>query len=71
MCCGSAGVYNVERPEAAAELGERKARNLLASGAEAIVSGNIGCMTQIASRLRALGQPRPVLHTMQMLDRAA
>ena len=70
ICCGSAGIYNVERPEVAAELGERKARNLLATGAEMIASGNIGCLTQLGNHLAALGHPIPALHTVQVLDRA-
>ncbi len=70
LCCGSAGTYNLEHPEMARELGLRKARNLLATGAELIISGNIGCMTQLSAQLKNLGQPLPVLHTIQLLDRA-
>ena len=47
ICCGSAGLYNVLQPDAAAELGRRKAENLLATGAEAIVAANPGCALQI------------------------
>jgi glycolate oxidase iron-sulfur subunit len=68
--CGSAGTYNVEKPDTAAELGARKAQNLLATGADLIATGNIGCMTQVDTHLRALGHPIPVLHTFQVLDRA-
>jgi glycolate oxidase iron-sulfur subunit len=70
LCCGSAGTYNLERPELAARLGERKARNLLATGADCVVAGNIGCLTQIAAHLRAAGRELPVLHTVHLLDRA-
>ncbi len=70
LCCGSAGTYNLEHPEMARDLGLRKACNLLETGAELIVSGNIGCMTQLSAQLRNLGQPLPVLHTIQLLDRA-
>jgi glycolate oxidase iron-sulfur subunit len=70
LCCGSAGTYNVERPAIAAELGERKARNLLATGARMIAAGNIGCMTQVQQHLALLGHEIPVLHTLQVLDRA-
>jgi glycolate oxidase iron-sulfur subunit len=42
LCCGSAGTYNIERPEIASELGERKARNLISTGAQLIAAGNIG-----------------------------
>ncbi|UGS34478.1 (Fe-S)-binding protein [Capillimicrobium parvum] len=70
LCCGSAGTYNVEKPETAAELGARKARNLLDTGADLIATANIGCLTQITTHLRALGHDLPVLHTVQVLDRA-
>ena len=70
LCCGSAGTYNVERPDIAAQLGRRKAQNLLATGADAIASANIGCLTQVQTHLRALGRDLPVLHTVQVLDRA-
>jgi glycolate oxidase iron-sulfur subunit len=70
LCCGSAGTYNVEKPDTAAELGRRKAMNLLDTGATLIASGNIGCLTQVQTHLRALGREIPVMHTMQVLDRA-
>jgi glycolate oxidase iron-sulfur subunit len=67
LCCGSAGTYNVERPDVAARLGERKAANLHATGADVVVSANIGCMTQLRPYL---GDRVEILHTMQFLDRA-
>lgn len=67
ICCGSAGTYNLEQPAIARELGQRKAHNILHTGAEAVVTGNIGCMTQIQSHL---SKPLPVFHTMELLDRA-
>jgi len=70
VCCGSAGLYNLEHPAIANDLGARKAHTILATGAEAIVAGNIGCLVQIAMHLRRLGSSLPVLHTMQVLDRA-
>lgn len=70
LCCGSAGTYNIEQPTLAAQLGERKARNILSTGAKAVVTGNIGCMMQIQSHLTAQGQALPVWHTMQLLAMA-
>ena len=70
LCCGSAGTYNIQQPELAARLGEQKARNVLASGADLLVTGNIGCLTQIDLHLRRLGKPLPMLHTIELLDRA-
>ena len=68
VCCGSAGVYNLLEPEPARELGDRKAVNVLATGAEAVVTGNPGCLLQIRSSLERLGRPLPVLHTIELLD---
>jgi glycolate oxidase iron-sulfur subunit len=67
ICCGSAGTYNIEQPELAQQLGERKARNVLKTDAQAVVMGNIGCMVQIEKMLAAAGKPLPVLHTMEIL----
>lgn len=70
FCCGSAGSYNVEQPEIAAELGRRKAENILKSGAQAVITGNIGCMVQLRTSLKTLGTPLPVYHTVEILDLA-
>jgi glycolate oxidase iron-sulfur subunit len=67
LCCGSAGIYNLTRPAAAAQLGARKADNLNATGAEAIVAANPGCTLQIAAHLRRKGEERPLLHPMALL----
>lgn len=69
-CCGSAGLYNVEHPDIANDLGARKAAAVAATGADVVTAGNIGCLVQIASHLERLGRPVPVLHTMQLLDQA-
>jgi glycolate oxidase iron-sulfur subunit len=53
ICCGAAGSYNITQPEMAERLGMRKAKNLLATGADAIFSGNVGCLMQIGRYLRA------------------
>ncbi len=68
ICCGSAGSYNIEQPEIAAQLGRRKAEAILETGAQAVVTGNIGCMTQIDSHLRRLGHPLPIYHTVELLN---
>lgn len=67
VCCGSAGIYNLTEPDAAGELGRRKAHNLLSVDPDAIVAGNPGCTLQIAAHLRALGRPLPIYHPMELL----
>jgi glycolate oxidase iron-sulfur subunit len=68
ICCGSAGVYNLVEPEAGRELGDRKAAHLLASGAQAIVSSNPGCLLQLRAAIRRAGRSLPILHLAEALD---
>jgi glycolate oxidase iron-sulfur subunit len=70
FCCGSAGTYNLEQPETAQILGQRKAIHIVDSGADMVATGNIGCLMQLRSHLAAQGQDLPVWHTIQVLDRA-
>ncbi len=70
ICCGSAGVYNLLQPQAAAELGARKAQHLLDTGAEAIAAGNPGCAAQLALHLRELGRPLPIYHPAELVWRS-
>ncbi len=68
ICCGSAGVYNLLQPEAAGELGDRKAENVSATGADLLVAANPGCSLQIATALRRRGEEIAVAHTAEVLD---
>jgi glycolate oxidase iron-sulfur subunit len=69
ICCGSAGIYNMVEPEPAAELGERKANNILKTGAQMIVTSNPGCMLQIQSSLKQMGRDGlPMAHPVEVLD---
>ena len=67
-CCGSAGVYNLLQPEAAGELGARKAESVQSTGASLLISANPGCSLQIASALAERGQDIAVAHTAEVLD---
>jgi glycolate oxidase iron-sulfur subunit len=69
-CCGSAGIYNLTQPEMADRLLRRKVRNVESTGADVVVTANPGCILQIQAGLRAQGRERPVLHLVEVLDRA-
>jgi glycolate oxidase iron-sulfur subunit len=69
VCCGSAGIWNVFNPAPARELGDRKASNVMATGAELLVTANPGCLMQVASALERAGAGRIGLaHTVEVLD---
>ncbi len=70
VCCGSAGTYNITQPDYADALLARKVDAIVATGARAVISANPGCMLQIASGLRERGVDLPVLHVVEILDRA-
>ena len=70
ICCGSAGIYNLVEPEAAAQLGERKARNIAVLKPDIIATGNPGCTLQIAAAGRRLGHDWPIVHPIELLDRS-
>jgi glycolate oxidase iron-sulfur subunit len=70
ICCGSAGIYNIEKPDIAKDLGQKKVSNLMSTHPDAIALGNIGCMTQIQKHLETYETAPPVLHTVQILAKA-
>jgi glycolate oxidase iron-sulfur subunit len=68
ICCGSAGIYNVVQPDAASELGDRKAANVLATEPDAYASGNPGCLVQVTAALRRARRPLPAFHPVELVD---
>ena len=70
VCCGSAGSYNLTEPELAGRLAARKARNVMATGADVVVTGNPGCILQIRAALREQGSSIRVVHTVDFLAEA-
>ncbi|WP_326628581.1 heterodisulfide reductase-related iron-sulfur binding cluster [Nonomuraea fuscirosea] len=68
ICCGSAGTYNLLQPQAARDLGDRKAKAVGTTGAELLVSANPGCTMQIAAAMRRGGAEIRVAHTAEVLD---
>jgi glycolate oxidase iron-sulfur subunit len=70
LCCGSAGTYNLTEPGMARRLAERKIANIVATGATCVATANPGCSLQIQAGLRARGLDIPVVHPVELLDRA-
>ena len=68
LCCGSAGIYSLVEPETARELGLRKARNILTTDADAVVSSNPGCLLQLRRGLAQAGRPLPIRHLVEVVD---
>ena len=63
ICCGSAGTYNLLQSDIAKKLLKNKILNIDKIKPQFIVTGNIGCITQIAN-----GTKIPILHTIEVID---
>jgi len=68
ICCGSAGIYNLVEPDAARELGDRKAGHIDAVRPDVIATANPGCMLQMATASARLGRAWPIRHPIEILD---
>jgi glycolate oxidase iron-sulfur subunit len=63
QCCGSAGTYSLLQPRLSRQLRDRKLQALMAAAPEVILSANVGCIAQLATR-----SPVPVQHWIEWLD---
>jgi glycolate oxidase iron-sulfur subunit len=70
ICCGAAGTYNLTQPEMSERLGRRKMDRIEATGAASVVTGNVGCILQIARKVKERGKDITVEHPIDLLARA-
>jgi len=68
ICCGAAGSYNLQQPEMADRLGDRKLKNILAQEPDVIATANAGCALQLTALLKTAGFNIPVVHPIELLD---
>lgn len=68
VCCGAAGTYNLTQPEMARRLAERKVRNILATGAQAVLVANCTCLMHIERHCRAAGHRLWFAQPVELLD---
>ena len=68
QCCGFGGLFSVKFGEISTHIADRKCRNIQASGADAVVLGDLGCILNIEGRLRRRGDMETrVLHVAEVL----
>ena len=68
VCCGFGGTFSVTHPEVSGKLGEDKARNAAAAGADELVACDASCLLHISGRARRCGIPLRVRHLAEVLD---
>ncbi len=70
VCCGSAGIYNLNQPDMAGRLQRRKVAAIRRTGATIVATANPGCAIQVAAGLRDAGYHATVKHIVELLDDA-
>ena len=68
QCCGSAGIFNLVRPDVAMRVLAPKLARIAESGAAIVATGNPGCLMQIGGGLLLDGQPALARHPVELLD---
>jgi L-lactate dehydrogenase complex protein LldE len=66
-CCGFGGTFCVKYPDISARMVSDKAAAVVASGAEVLVSGDLGCLMNIAGRLERMDSKVRVFHLAELL----
>jgi L-lactate dehydrogenase complex protein LldE len=67
-CCGFGGTFAIKYGDISAHIADRKCAKIAATGAEAVVLGDLGCMLNIEGRLRRRGDVKTkVLHVAEVL----
>jgi len=67
QCCGFGGTFAVKFGEISTRICDQKCDDIVASGADAVVLGDLGCMLNIEGRLRRRGEQTRVLHVAEVL----
>jgi L-lactate dehydrogenase complex protein LldE len=67
-CCGFGGAFAVKFPEVSAAILDAKLERIIATGADAVVANDTGCLMQLAGGLRRRGSLIRTLHLAEILD---
>ena len=68
-CCGLGGTFNVYHYEKSLDINAGKSAAIIATGADAVVTGCPGCIMQLSDGLKQAGDKTRVLHTVELLAR--
>ncbi|MFG1416800.1 (Fe-S)-binding protein [Xanthobacter sp. V0B-10] len=66
-CCGFGGTFCVKYPDISNAIVGKKAQNALASGADTLLAGDLGCLMNMAGKLQREGREIAVRHVAEVL----
>jgi L-lactate dehydrogenase complex protein LldE len=67
VCCGFGGTFCVKYPEISVRMVSDKTRDIVGTGAETVLAGDLGCLLNIAGRLQREGHHVQVRHVAEVL----
>ena len=67
VCCGFGGTFCVKYPDISVRMVSDKARDIVETGAETVLAGDLGCLLNIAGRLQREGHATKVRHVAEVL----
>ena len=67
VCCGFGGTFCVKYPEISDRMVADKAADIVATGADTLLAGDMGCLLNMAGKLSRLGKPVRVRHVAEVL----
>ncbi len=67
ICCGFGGTFCVKYPDISVRMVSDKTADIVATGADTVLAGDLGCLLNIAGRLRRQGHPTQVRHIAEVL----
>jgi L-lactate dehydrogenase complex protein LldE len=69
-CCGFGGAFSIKYPDISSAMVTDKVKNIIDTGADAVVGCDMGCLMNIQGKLSRMGSPVKVLHIAQILENA-
>ncbi len=67
VCCGFGGMFCVKYPDISNHMADQKVANIIDSGADAVATGDLGCLMNIEGKLHRAGHDIPVYHFAELL----
>jgi L-lactate dehydrogenase complex protein LldE len=67
VCCGFGGTFCVKYPEISTRMVSDKTRDIAATGADTLLAGDMGCLLNMAGRLKREGSAIKVRHVAEVL----
>ncbi|MFG1425474.1 (Fe-S)-binding protein [Roseixanthobacter glucoisosaccharinicivorans] len=67
VCCGFGGTFCVKYPDVSNAIVEKKAANIIASHADTLLAGDLGCLMNMAGKLQRMGRDIKVRHVAEVL----